>query len=111
MTRPAWIAIGGLSALCFVLAVALAVALASGDDDDPGPGFGAGEPMIVGGDPDEMQAFEDCMEESGVEPPSPSQRQAPEGFDQALEECGDLLPEGAPPTGGGMAPLPFDPGG
>ena len=109
MTRRAWIAVGGLSALCVVLAVALAISLASGDDDAPAL---PGAPAVVGGDPEEMQEFQDCMEDQGVEPPGPGQAQAPEGFDDALEACGDLLPQGAPPIGG-AAPsgVPFTPGG
>jgi hypothetical protein len=98
MTRVAWIAVGIVSAVALGLAVALAVSLAGGDDPEAqtselapqlgAPGFAPPE----GGAPEE---FLECMEEQGVEPPSGLQQEAPQGFEEAMEACRDLLPEGA----------------
>ena len=104
MTRGAWIAVGGASALALGLLVALVVALAAaGSDDEPnGP-----EPTLLtpGGTP--SAEFQDCMSENGVEPPEPGvpQQQPPEGFEGAFEACRHLLPEDAQ-DGGGLRILP-----
>jgi hypothetical protein len=104
MTRGAWIAVGGASALALGLLVALVVALAgAGSDDEPnGP-----EPTLLtpGGTP--SVEFQDCMSENGVEPPEPGvpQQQPPEGFEGAFEACRHLLPEDAQ-DGGGLRILP-----
>jgi hypothetical protein len=101
MTRMAWIVVSVITAVALGLAVALAVSLAGGEgEDEPeagAPGFvpQLGDPGTVpptGGAPEE---FLDCMKEHGVEPPSGLQQGAPEGFEEALEACRDLLPEGA----------------
>jgi hypothetical protein len=100
MTRTGWIAVGGVSALAFGLAIALVIALATaGDDDDAA----AQPPGLVspGGAPSDE--FQDCMSENGVEPPEPGtlQTQPPAGLEQALEACRHLLPEDAPAPGDG----------
>ena len=100
MTRMAWTVVGAVTAVAVGLAVALAISLAGGDGDEPqtgapalapqlgGPGFQSPE----GAAPEE---FLECMEEQGVEPPSGLQQEAPEGFEEALEACRDLMPEGS----------------
>jgi hypothetical protein len=99
MTRVAWIVVGVVSTVALGLAVALAISLAGGDGDEPqagvpelapqlgGPGFAP-----EGAAPEE---FLECMEEQGVEPPSGLQQGAPEGLEEAMEACRDLLPDGA----------------
>ena len=103
MTRVAWIAVGGVTTVAVALAVALAVSLASGDDGDAGPGAPA--TLTPGAAPSEE--FQDCLSEQGVEQPEPGtpQRGPDEGFQEALEACADLLPEGAP-EGGGLRIMP-----
>ena len=105
MTRAAWIAVGGVSALALGLLVALVVALASaGSDDEPeapeGPGL-----ITPGGAP--SPEFQDCMSENGVETPEPGvpQQAPPEGFEDAFEACRHLLPEDAQ-DGGGLRIMP-----
>jgi hypothetical protein len=108
MTRAAWIAVGGVSALALGLAVALVIALAgAGDDDEPGTPQGPAV-LTPGGAPSEE--FQDCMSENGVEPPQPGvpQQAPPAGLEEALEACRDLLPEGAEP--GSLGPLRISPG-
>jgi hypothetical protein len=109
MTRGAWIAVGGVSALAVGLLVALVVALASAGSDD---GAGASEPTLVtpGGEP--SAEFQECMEENGVEPPQPGvpQQAPPAGFEEAFEACRDLLPQGGAPEGGGLRIMPPPPG-
>ena len=105
MTRGAWIAVGGVSALALVLLAALVVALASaGSEDEPD----APEPTLItpGGEP--SAEFQECMEENGVEPPEPGTRQQapPAGFEDAFEACRDLLPEGGAAEGGGLRIMP-----
>ena len=105
MTRGAWIAVGGVSALAVGLLVALVVALASAGSDD---GPTAPEPRLVtpGGEP--SPEFRACMEENGVEPPEPGvpQQAPPAGVEEAFEACRDLLPEGAAPEEGGLRIMP-----
>ena len=124
MTRNAWIAIGGLSALSLALAAGLAVSLASGDGAEgtngapepaafappggPQPGGDQlGGPMgaPIGGPPEEL---EECMSEAGAELPnpgrSPSEKEQ-EALRDAFEACADELPPGGPsPPGGMMGP-------
>jgi hypothetical protein len=104
MTRVAWIAVGGVTTVAVALAVALAVSLAGGDDDPEAPGAPAGV-VTPGAVPSEE--FQDCLSEQGVEPPEPGtpQRAPDEGFQDALEACADLLPEGAQ-EGGGLRIMP-----
>jgi hypothetical protein len=100
MTRMAWIVVGIVSAAALGLAVALAVSLAGGDvDDEPQAGAPEFAPQLggpglapEGAAPEE---FLECMEEQGVEPPSGLQQEAPEGLEEAMEACRDLLPDGA----------------
>ena len=116
MTRNAWIAIGGLSALSLALAVGLIVSLTSGDDSEDAHGAGApaafappggdqlGGPMgaPIGGPPEE---FRECMSEEGVELPEPDQppsEKDQEALRDAFEACADELPEGGPSPPGGM---------
>ena len=107
MTRGAWIAVGGVSALALGLLVALVVALAGADsDDDPAT---PEEPTLItpGGEP--SAEFQECMEENGVERPEPGTPQTapPAGFEEAFEACRELLPEGAVPgEGGGLRIMP-----
>jgi hypothetical protein len=95
MTRLAWIVVGAVSALAVGLAVALAISLGGGDEDDAATdpaASGLQPPIASGAAPEE---FLECMEEQGVEPPSGLQEQAPEGFEEALEACRELMPEGS----------------
>ena len=94
MTRKAWIAIGGLSALSAALAIALVVALAS--DDVVNESGVDGQPALSVGGTDE---FAECMREQGVEPPQVGAAPGvmPEGAQDALEACAGELPQGAGP--------------
>jgi hypothetical protein len=95
VSRTAWIAVGGVSALAFGLAVALVIALATAGDDE---GEAAAEPpgVVAPGGSDQTDALRECMAENGVEPPEPGtlQTEPPPGFEEALEACRHLLPEG-----------------
>jgi hypothetical protein len=106
MTRGAWIAVGGVSALALGLLVALVVAVAgAGSDDEPE----TPEPTLItpGGAP--SAELQECMAENGVERPEPGvpQQAPPAGLEEALEACSHLLPEGAAPgEGGGLRIMP-----
>jgi hypothetical protein len=105
MTRGAWIAVGGASALAVGLLVALVVALASaGSDDEPADP----ERTLIGPGGAPSPEFQECMEQNGVEPPEPGTRQPapPAGFEKAFEACRDLLPEDAAPEEGGLRIMP-----
>lgn len=107
MTRGAWIAVGGVSALALGLLVALVVALAGAGSDEAPDAPEAPAVLTPGGAPG--AEFQDCMSENGFEPPEPGvQQQAPPaGFEDALEACRHLLPEGAAPEeGGGLRIMP-----
>jgi hypothetical protein len=105
----------GAVVLIVVLAVALAVASIGGEDDASSSnsgsqseqGFPGGGPPGVeppsGADRADLQAFQGCLEEQGVELPDPSDRGGgpPPGFDpndselqEAMSACQDELPEG-----------------
>ena len=112
MTRKAWIAVGGLSALALALAVGLAISLADGDDSDyeragfPAPSGDQLEgPMgapVIGGPPEELR---ECMSDEGVELPEPGHapsEQDQEALREAFEACADELPHGGPAPPGGM---------
>ncbi len=110
----------GIAALTAGLAITviagLAVSLAAAQD---GNGSRESEPTSKDGTPPEppaevqeaMEEFRACMTEEGFEPPEPGERPEgsedgpPEGLSDALEECGDVLPEDGPPgVGPGHGP-------
>ena len=104
----------GAVVLIVVLAVALAVASIGGEDDASSsnsgsqseqgfPGGAPGGEPPSGADQADLQAFQDCLEEQGVELPDPSDQGGgpPPGFDpndselqEAMSACQDELPEG-----------------
>ena len=105
MSRRGWL-IGGGVAVSLLAAAAVAIAIAGGESQTETP---PGAP-----DGDAARAFQDCLAEHGVEPPEPADMPAgpvppaggqapqpgpPEELGRALEECGDLLPEGVGPPG------------
>ena len=109
MTRRAWIAVGGSLGLAAILTVALVIAIASGGDDEPDAAAAPppGDVQTFGSGPDpEVQA---CLEEQGVEPPSPGEAPSdefdPEALQDALEACGVeggmLMPFSHGSSGGG----------
>jgi hypothetical protein len=110
-------AVGG-AFIVIVLVVAIAIAsLGSDGGDDAAGSDGDGrsqQPFPGGGPPrgfdrEGFQAFQNCLEENGVELPEPGENAGspPTGFDpsdperqEAFSECQDELPEGAGPPGG-----------
>jgi hypothetical protein len=113
MSRRGWLIGGGIAASLLV-AAALAIAIAGDSSPSATP---PGAP-----DEDAARAFQDCLAEQGVDPPEPAVAPAgplppagprvprgapPEELGRALEECNDLLPEGAGPPGAMPQEIPL----
>ena len=115
MTRKAWLAVGGVSALALGLAIALVISLASGGDSHEGYERATGDfppggdqfggpvgPPLTGGPPEELR---DCLSDQGIELPEPGEaptNQDQEALQNAFEACADELPEGGFGRPGGM---------
>jgi hypothetical protein len=106
------VAIAGVAVgVAVALAVALVVVIASGDDDEARSPEG-GPATFQGAPPEGFEELRDCLAEHGVEPPAAGE---PQLFDlrgarmrEALEACGELIPEGFAP---GVGPPGLAPGG
>jgi hypothetical protein len=101
MTKTIWAVVGVSVAATVAMAVALAIVLAGGGDD-PEPGRTAPLAITPGGAPpgavpEELDEFRACLEDQGVELPTPGE-QPPANSDElqdAVERCQEHLPEGA----------------
>ena len=101
MTKTIWAVVGISLAATVAMAVALAIVLAGGDDDSepegPAAPFTVGSgPAPSGALPEELEDFQQCLEDQGVELPTPGER-PPANSDElqdAVESCQEHLPEG-----------------
>jgi hypothetical protein len=102
MTKTIWAVVGVSVAATVAMAVALAIVLAGGDDDpdpeSPAAPFAVGSgPASSGAAPEELEDFRECLEDQGVELPTPGE-EPPANSDElqdAVESCQEYLPEGA----------------
>ncbi len=101
--RSRWTAMTAVAVLAFA-----PLAACGGDDTDASAADASSD--ATGAGSGDMQAFQDCLAENGVEmggPPADGadgeQPAAPdqEAMAQAQEACGDLMPEGGPGGAGG----------
>jgi hypothetical protein len=101
MTKTIWAVVGVSVAATVAMAVALVIVLAGGGDDSEPEGtaapFAVGSgPAPSGAVPEELNDFRQCLEDQGVELPTPGDR-PPANSDElqdAVESCQEYLPQG-----------------